>query len=137
MVRDLTDIEGIRYVFSYNPITGLIIGLGVGFLSSLLGIGGGIIHVPALVQILNYPAHLATATSHFMLAIMSFSGSVIHLITGALNDGLIESIMLGAGVIIGAPIGARLSNKIHGKWIIRSLAAALGLVGIRILFTIL
>jgi len=35
--------------------------------------------------------------------------------------------------LLGAPIGAYLSSRVHGTWIIRSLALALGLVGIRIL----
>jgi uncharacterized protein len=136
MLRNITDADGINYIFSFNPIVGLVIGLIVGFLSSLLGIGGGIIHVPALVHFLDYPVHLATATSHFMLAIMSFSGSMVHLFQGALNHDWLDGIILGVGVIIGAPVGARLSNKLNGKWIIRSLAIALALVGIRILFTV-
>ncbi|HJO92490.1 MAG TPA: sulfite exporter TauE/SafE family protein [Victivallales bacterium] len=136
MLRNITDADGINYIFSFNPILGLAIGLIVGFLSSLLGIGGGIIHVPALVHFLDYPVHLATATSHFMLAIMSLSGSMVHVFSGALKHGWLEAVILGAGVIIGAPIGARLSNKLHGKWIIRSLAIALALVGVRILFTV-
>ena len=134
--RSIIDSDNLKYVFSYNPYLGLAIGLAVGFLSSLLGIGGGIIHVPAMVHLLNYPIHLATATSHFMLAIMAFSGSAVHFINGALNNGLFEALVIGCGVIFGAPVGAKLSNKIHGKWIIRSLALALGLVGIRILMTI-
>src|SRR5262249_28172580 len=42
--RRIIDADGNVYVFSYNPIIGIVISLAVGFLSSLLGIGGGIIH---------------------------------------------------------------------------------------------
>ena len=50
----------------------------VGFVSSFLGIGGGIIHVPLLVRVLGFPTHIATATSHFVLAIIAGSGAATH-----------------------------------------------------------
>jgi uncharacterized membrane protein YfcA len=43
------------------------------------------------------------------------------------------TLSLAIGVLIGAPLGAQLSNRIRSDWIIRGLAVALGLVGIRIL----
>src|SRR5262249_12313282 len=42
----------------------------IAVLSSLLGIGGGIIHVPFLIRALRMPPHTATATSHFVLTFM-------------------------------------------------------------------
>jgi uncharacterized membrane protein YfcA len=41
--------------------------------------------------------------------------------------------MLSIGAVLGAQVGAKLSQHIHGDWIIRGLAVALGLVGIRLL----
>jgi uncharacterized membrane protein YfcA len=134
VTRTLVDAEGIKYVFSYNPVLGVVISIFVGYLSSLLGIGGGIIHVPVLVNLLNYPVHIATATSHFVLAVMSLSGTVVHISTGVLQPGLIQTAALAIGVIFGAQLGAKLSKKIHGVAIIKSLAVALALVGIRIFF---
>ena len=43
----------------------------MGFVSSFLGIGGGIIHVPLMVAALGFPVHVATATSDFVLANMA------------------------------------------------------------------
>lgn len=132
--RTLIDFEGTIHSYSFSSPLGIIISLFVGFLSSMLGIGGGIIHVPALVNLLNFPVHIATATSHFILAIMAFTGSMVHLINGTLSHGFYLVLSLGIGVLIGAQYGAKLSTKIHGKWIIRGLAIALMIVGIRILF---
>ncbi|UWG97575.1 MAG: sulfite exporter TauE/SafE family protein [Candidatus Dehalobacter alkaniphilus] len=132
MIRTLTDAEGNTYSFSYNPVVGISLSLIVGYVSSLLGIGGGIIHVPALVHLLNYPVHIATATSHFILAFMSLSGSIVHLASGILSQGMWQTIALAIGVLFGAQLGARLSKRFQGVWIIRCLAVALGLVGIRI-----
>ncbi len=133
LTRSITDIEGISHTFSYNPVLGVIISILVGYVSSLLGIGGGIIHVPVLVHLLNFPVHIATATSHFVLAVMSFSGTIVHLLSGILSKGALQTVALSIGVLFGAQLGARLSKKLHGVWIIRGLAIALGLVGIRIL----
>ena len=133
ITRSLNDVDGILHVFSYNPVLGVIISVLVGYISSLLGIGGGIIHVPVLIHALNFPVHIATATSHFVLAVMSLSGTVVHVASGILSKGIIQTVALSIGVLFGAQLGARLSNRFHGVWIIRSLAIALGLVGLRIL----
>lgn len=132
-IRKITDAESNEYIYGYNKYLGLILSTFVGFISSLLGIGGGIIHVPALVHLLNFPVHIATATSHFVLSIMALSGSAVHYFSGTLSNSFLEIGLLSVGAIIGAQIGARLSKKIQGKIIIRALALALGIVGIRIL----
>lgn len=131
--RMLVERDGTRHHWSYDPAVGVGISLVVGFVSSVLGIGGGIIHVPVLTQVLGFPVHVATATSHFVLAIMALAGTLVHLSTGELGAGLARIGAIGAGVVAGAPIGAALSNRIHGVWIMRALAAALGLAGVRIL----
>lgn len=117
----------------FNKPLGIVISAVVGYVSSLLGIGGGIIHVPALVHFLNFPIHYATATSHFILAIMAFTGAAVHIASGAFHEGIRRTICLSIGVIIGAQIGATFSKRLHGALIIRALALALALVGIRVL----
>lgn len=131
--RNLVEANDTVHTFSYNPILGVGLSLFVGYISSLLGIGGGIIHVPVLVHLLNFPIHIATATSHFILAFMALAGTVVHIATGTFYHGVRRTILLAIGVLVGAQLGARFSSNIHGAWIMRGLAIALGLVGIRIL----
>ena len=133
--RIVTSAEGERHYYTFNIYVGVGISFLVGYLSSFLGIGGGIIHVPVLIYFLDFPVHIATATSHFVLAIMACTGTGVHLLDGSFNAaGVIRhTLCLAIGVLLGAPIGAQLSNRIQGPWIVRSLALALGLVGIRIL----
>ena len=133
LVRNLVEVDGTTHTFSYSPTVGIGLSLVVGYVSSLLGIGGGIIHVPALVHLLNFPVHVATATSHFILAIMALTGTGVHIATGAFHQGIKRTIALAIGVLTGAQLGAFLSSRIKGIWIIRGLAIALGLMGIRIL----
>lgn len=131
--RRFVDREGVIYEFNYNPLWGTVLSGFIGFLSSFLGIGGGIIHVPILVRWLDFPVHIATATSQFILMIMALTGTIVHLLSGSLSRGFPQTVALGAGVLIGAQIGAALSGKVNEKWIVRSLAIALGIVGSRIL----
>lgn len=133
--RQLTERDGIKHVFSYNPLVGMLLSIVIGFLSSLLGIGGGIIHVPALVNLLGFPVHIATATSHFILAIMALTGTIVHVATGSFHHGAHRTICLSIGVLFGAQLGARWSDRVRGDLIIRGLALALGLVGARLLLT--
>ncbi len=132
-LRKVTDKYGKKYVYRYDMVTACILSFFVGIVSSLLGIGGGIVHVPAMVHLLNFPVHIATATSHFVLAVMGFSGSAVHWFRGDLDAGLTEILYLGIGVSVGAQIGGAFSNKVNDVLIIRSLSIALALVAIRIL----
>uniref|UniRef100_I2PXB9 Probable membrane transporter protein n=1 Tax=Desulfovibrio sp. U5L TaxID=596152 RepID=I2PXB9_9BACT len=131
--RRLLDHSGAVYEYAFRMPYGVVLSLFVGFLSSFLGIGGGIIHVPALVYLLGFPVHVATATSHFILAIMALSGTLVHVSTGVFIHGIHRTVYLSLGVMLGAQIGAHLSNRFHGRWILLSLALALLFVGARIL----
>ena len=135
--RALVDSSGKTYSYTYNQTLGILISIVVGYISPLLGIGGGIIHVPALVQWLHFPVFVATATSHFILAIMATVSVIVHAVNGSYNDPKILHMVIGLiiGVIPGAQVGAWLSHKLKGYTIIRVLAVCLGLVGIRILLS--
>lgn len=118
----------------HHRATGLALAFAAGFVSSLLGIGGGIIHVPALVHALGFPVHIATATSHFVLAVTAGSGTAVHLATGAFQHGLRRAAALSVGVVIGAQLGARWARRAPPVFIMRALAVALVGVGARILY---
>jgi len=128
--REIIDRDGNKYEYSFNLWLGVGISLGVGVISSLLGIGGGIIHVP-LMGFLGFPIHIATATSHFILVITSLIGVISHISYG--HVVFAKAIAYALGAIIGAQIGARISSKISGNTIKKGLAIALALVAVRLL----
>lgn len=131
--RVVVDATGTRHEYAYHPGLALAISVVVGFASSMLGIGGGILHVPALMWLLGFPAHVATATSHFVLAFMALAGTLVHVANGTLDGEWSRVLWIGAGALVGAQVGARLSTRVHGRWIVRSLALGLVLVGLRVL----
>lgn len=108
----------------------------VGILSSLLGIGGGIVHVPLLSEVLKYPLHLAAGTSHAILAITSFVAVVQHFRAGDYDPFNPMLIYLCIGLVFGAQLGAHYSKKIATKIILRILGVALVLAGLRLLMSI-
>lgn len=133
-VRRVVERDGATYTYAYNPRLGVGLSAAVGYVSSLLGIGGGIIHVPALVRLLHFPVHIATATSQFILAIMALVATAVHIARGNFSpDAAARVLALGMGSVLGAQGGARLSRRLRGEWLLRVLAVALALVGIRIL----
>lgn len=131
--RVITDHEGVMYAYSYNVWTGVATSTGVGFASSLLGIGGGVIHVPIMVRVLRFPAHIATATSHYVLMVSALAGTLVHVSTGQLDGGYGITGALAVGVLVGAQVGAQLSNHIRGDLLIRLLGAALAVTSVRLL----
>jgi uncharacterized membrane protein YfcA len=128
----LTDYKGVSYSYSFSNQRGIMFSFVIGLLSSMLGIGGGPFHVPVLVYLLHFPLHVATATSQFMLMIMSLVGSTAHIVAGNFGQGFMRTIFLSLGVLVGAQLGARLSQRLNSAVISRVLAGGLILIGIRL-----
>jgi uncharacterized protein len=136
--RVLVDREGLEHEYEVPLLRGVLYSLGVGFVSSFLGIGGGVIHVPLLVRALGFPTHVATATSHFVLAWMAGAGTVTHALTGSFahGDGVRRAASLSVGVVVGAQAGARVSRRLPGRHIEWLLAAALLALAVRLLLAV-
>lgn len=134
--RRITDHTGYTYVYGYNVWQGVGISTVVGFVSSLLGIGGGIVHVPVMVVLLRFPVYVATATSHFVLALMAAEATAVHIFDGTLAWGpvLFRSAAIALGAIVGAQAGAHFSHRVRGDTILRALGGALILVAARLIW---
>ncbi len=132
--RIVTDAAGRRYIYAYRVWQGLTLSLGVGVVSSLFGIGGGIIQVPAMILLLHVPVQFAVATSLFVLMFMSGGASVIHLATGTLGGGEAAKIAaLALGAVPGAQLGTYLAQRIKGRSVLLLLASAIVVLGARLL----
>ena len=126
-----TDIVMVDKDFKFNMPLGVGSSTLVGFISSIFGIGGGIVHVPLMIYLLGFPVHVATATSHFVLACSSLSGVVSHVL---LNHVIwLPAICLGLGAAAGAQIGARISRKTKSKSIMTLLAFAVLLMAVKLI----
>jgi uncharacterized membrane protein YfcA len=106
------DARGLRIGCAVSAVVGVV--------SSLLGIGGGIVHVPALIYLLSYPVHMATATSHFVMACTSLVAVLDHVYHHSYDGNELKVAYLAVGAVVGAQIGARLSKYVRGKAIVIS-----------------
>lgn len=88
----------------------VVLGLVSGTLSGMLGIGGGIILVPALNQIFEVPMNIAVGTSLLIIIPAAVSGSITHYTKGNLQIGLAVLVMIGA--VVGSYFGARLAAAV-------------------------
>jgi uncharacterized membrane protein YfcA len=138
LVRQITDAAGDTYVYSYNLRTGIVATLFIGFIASLLGIGGGLLQVPMLMFALHFPAHLATATSQYIVVVTALVGSLTHLAAGSYTtDHVGRTMALALGVIVGGQLGARLSMRMRSATLVRLLSVALVGLSVRLLIAVL
>ena len=91
----------------------LAIGGGGGLLSGLLGVGGGIVMVPALVLWARYSQREAHAVSLGAIIPISAAGIATYGIAGEVRWW--QALGLAAGSIAGAPLGARLLARIDER----------------------
>jgi len=86
----------------------LLLGIVAGILVGLLGIGGGIVLVPAMVHILHMDQHLAQGTSLFIL-LPPIGLGALRQYWKAGNVDLHAGILCAVGMILGAYIGGRIA----------------------------
>lgn len=83
----------------------LAVGTVSGFVSGLLGVGGGVILVPVLTVLLGFPVKAALGTSLAVVAAQSIPGSITHAFLGNIDWRIVGGLVVG--VVPGARIGAR------------------------------
>ncbi len=132
--KTIKDIFGNTVSYSTNVELGWIGTFVIGFVSNLVGIGGGVVHVPFLILFMKVPTHLAVGTSHLLLCISSGVGAAMFLLLGRVNVDF--TMAIGIGAVVGAPIGASLSRRSSAATIRKGLAILLVVMGIKMVFQI-
>ena len=107
----------------------LAIGLAAGFLAGLLGIGGGVLLVPALVLLLGFDQHVAQGTSLLVIIPAALVGSWTHHRRGRLV--LRDAGLVAAGGILGAAVGSIAALSIEDELLQRLFAVVLVATAIR------
>jgi uncharacterized membrane protein YfcA len=101
---------GVYLIYKKSILAGNSLSFVAGIISSLFGIGGGVVFVPLMIMILGLTMYLAAPTSQFILMITSLVGLSSHIILG--NPQYLPAILLSIGAFAGAQIGSRLSTKL-------------------------
>ena len=106
-----------------------------GLVSSIFGIGGGIIFVPLLVIIIRMNMSSAVPTSQLALMSTALVGTITHIIIG--NPEYIYALLLSIGSFIGAQIGAKISARFNDSTLRYIFALLLMAVSIRFVLGVL
>ncbi len=101
----------------------LIIGFGVGILTGLMGIGGGILNFPLLIYVIGLPTRIAIGTSSLQVVIASGYGAIRHFMAG--NVELVLVLILFVGSVVGVQIGVKFSQRFQSLRIRRLVASVL------------
>lgn len=117
----------------YNWPLGVACAMFGGFIASILGIGGGVIHVPVMVYILKFPIKIAIATCSCIMAVSAVAGAASHAYFGHVL--WIPAIGIGLGAIVGAQIGVKISKRIKSSVLTLMTSVLMLYMGIRFLLT--
>ncbi|WP_416796317.1 sulfite exporter TauE/SafE family protein [Ciceribacter azotifigens] len=118
-----------KIYLSVLPVIGL--GFGIGVLTSIMGVGGGFIMVPAMIYLLRIPTNVVVGTSLFQIIFVTAYTTIVQATTNYSVDIVLAFLLMVAGVV-GAQYGVRVGQRLRGE----QLRALLGLlvlaVGVRL-----
>ncbi len=109
----------------------LAIGVAAGFLAGLLGVGGGILLVPAMVLLLGFDQHVAQGTSLVVIVPAAMIGTWTHYRRGTIRPR--DALLVAAGGVIGAVIGSLSALSLDDELLRRLFAVVLLVVAVRML----
>ncbi len=121
----------------------MLLGLATGAIGALLGVGGGIVMVPAFIFIFHFSSGRVAGTSSMVGFLLTISGVIGYLLYGdsrAANPtdfwGVVNlpvALPIAAGTVITAQIGAKLNKKFGGTVYRRIFGVFMVIVGLRML----
>jgi len=116
---------------SVIPVLG--IGAAIGFLASVMGVGGGFIMVPALIYLLKVPTNVVVGTSLFQIIFVAAYTTVVHSTANQTVD-VVLAFLLMVGGVAGAQYGTRVGQKLRGEQLRALLALLVLAVALRLAF---
>ncbi|CAN5736445.1 sulfite exporter TauE/SafE family protein [soil metagenome] len=124
----------IRESVSYTPVN-IRVGLGVsgfaGVISGMLGVGGGVIQVPAMNLLMKLPVKAAAGTSAFMVGVTAVATSFVFYADEQLDPTVVTPALLG--IFCGSQIGSRLTRRIRAQRLVTLFVAVLLYLGISLI----
>jgi uncharacterized membrane protein YfcA len=106
-----------------SPFAPLILGIVIGILTTLMGVGGGFILVPAMLYVLGMSAGVVVGTSLFQILFTTMAATMMHSLTTHAVDIVLAGLLL-LGSVTGAQVGAKIAVSAKPE-ILRLILAAL------------
>jgi uncharacterized membrane protein YfcA len=108
---------------------GFVVSIFAGILSGLLGIGGGIIKVPAMTLAMGMPLKASTATSNLMIGVTAAASAGVYFARGEIDPFVTGPVTIG--VLIGSALGAISARHIDAKYLRIAFTAVLVIVAVQ------
>ncbi len=121
--------------YRVNLLLTIPIAAGVGVLSGMLGITGGVIKLPLMVLLCGVPMEIAVATSTIMIAVTALFALGGHVLAGRLS--LTAMIPLATAAFIGGQLGSRFSIKSNKTVLRRVLGVVLIVIAAKLAFDLI
>ena len=113
----------------------VVLGLAAGVVSGTLGVGSGIIVVPALTLVFALQQKSAQGTALAVMVPMALMGALRYWQNPAIRIDLGTVGLLAAGALVGALVGTAIAGRVSGPWLRRIFAVFVLAVGIRMFLT--
>ena len=109
----------------------LCAGFGVGVVSGLIGIGGGVMLVPLFIYAYKMDIYTAVGTSLAVITPVALMGAVSHSLKGHVNFGPVVLVALAA--MVGVFVSGQMAHFIPAVWLRRGFACFLMVVAVKML----
>ncbi len=116
---------------SYTPErirTGVGISGLAGILSGMLGIGGGLVQVPAMSILMKVPVKAAAGTSTFMVGFASVATATVYYASGEIDPQVVIAALLG--VFVGSQIGPRITRRVSTERLVLFFVGIMSLLAV-------
>jgi uncharacterized membrane protein YfcA len=109
----------------------MILMYGAGLISALLGIGSGVLKIPAMDSALRLPLKVSSATSNFMIGVTAAASAGAYLVRGDVVPRIAGPVALGS--VLGAILGARILMAVKSERIRLLFVGVLGILAVQML----
>jgi uncharacterized membrane protein YfcA len=120
------------YISAIPPV---MLGAFVGWLTAIMGVGGGFLLVPAMIYLLRLPTRIVIGTSTFQILCITALTTVLQSVQNHSVD-LVLSLPLIAGGVIGAQLGVGFSERLKAEQLRALLALLVIAVAVRMALTL-
>jgi uncharacterized protein len=114
---------------------GMVFMYGAGLISALLGIGSGVLKIPAMDTAMRLPIKVSSATSNFMIGVTAAASAGAYFMRGDINTAIAGPVAFGS--VIGALVGARILLVSSNERLRLLFVVVLILLGVQMLLTVL